>query len=146
LDRTRGEALGNGTEFPEEGSGTGASTDPSRLGDEVAVASNCQARASCGYAFKHTDSDIPWNVTSNAREGQMRELIEAIAKALVDNPDQVTVRAVEGEQVTVLELRVHPSDLGKVIGKQGRTARSIRTILNAAGMKLKKRFTLEILE
>ena len=76
----------------------------------------------------------------------MKELIEAIAKALVDNPDQVSVRAVEGEQVTVLELRVHPSDLGKVIGKQGRTARSIRTILTAAGMKLKKRFTLEILE
>jgi predicted RNA-binding protein YlqC (UPF0109 family) len=76
----------------------------------------------------------------------MKELIEAIAKALVDNPEQVTVRAVEGEQVTVLELRVHPSDLGKVIGKQGRTARSVRTILNAAGMKLKKRFTLEILE
>jgi len=84
--------------------------------------------------------------TSSAREGQMKELIEAIAKALVDNPDQVSVRAVEGEQVTVLELRVHPTDLGKVIGKQGRTARSIRTILNAAGMKLKKRFTLEILE
>ena len=76
----------------------------------------------------------------------MRDLIEAIAKALVDNPEEVTVRAVEGEQVTVLELRVHPSDLGKVIGKQGRTARSVRTILNAAGMKLKKRFTLEILE
>jgi len=76
----------------------------------------------------------------------MKELIEAIAKALVDNPDQVSVQPVEGEQVTVLELRVHPTDLGKVIGKQGRTARSIRTILNAAGMKLKKRFTLEILE
>jgi predicted RNA-binding protein YlqC (UPF0109 family) len=76
----------------------------------------------------------------------MKELIEAIAKALVDNPDEVSVRAIEGEQVTVLELRVHPSDLGKVIGKQGRTARSVRTILNAAGMKLKKRFTLEILE
>jgi len=76
----------------------------------------------------------------------MKELIEAIAKALVDNADQVSVRAIEGEQVTVLELRVHPSDLGKVIGKQGRTARSVRTILNAAGMKLKKRFTLEILE
>jgi len=76
----------------------------------------------------------------------MKDLIEAIAKALVDNPDQVSVKAVEGEQVTVLELRVHPSDLGKVIGKQGRTARSVRTILNAAGMKLKKRFTLEILE
>jgi uncharacterized protein len=76
----------------------------------------------------------------------MKELVEAIAKALVDNPDQVAVRSVEGEQVTVLELRVDPSDLGKVIGKQGRTARSVRTILNAAGMKLKKRFTLEILE
>jgi len=76
----------------------------------------------------------------------MKELIEAIAKALVDNPDQVSVRPIEGEQVTVLELRVHPSDLGKVIGKQGRTARSIRTVLNAAGMKLKRRFTLEILE
>ncbi len=76
----------------------------------------------------------------------MKELIEAIAKALVDNPDQVSVRPIESAQVTVLELRVHPSDLGKVIGKQGRTARSIRTILNAAGMKLKRRFTLEILE
>lgn len=76
----------------------------------------------------------------------MRELLEQIAKALVDNPDQVSVRPVEGEQVTVLELRVAQSDLGKVIGKQGRTARSIRTILAAAGMKMKKRFTLEILE
>ncbi len=76
----------------------------------------------------------------------MRELIEQIAKALVDNPDQVKVNAVEGEQVTVLELRVDPSDLGKVIGKQGRTARSMRTILGAAGTKLHKRFTLEILE
>ena len=76
----------------------------------------------------------------------MKELIEQIAKALVDNPDQVTVRAIEGEQTTVLELRVAQSDLGKVIGKQGRTARSIRTILSASGMKLKKRFTLEILE
>jgi len=76
----------------------------------------------------------------------MKELIEMIAKALVDNPDQVVVRAIDGEQSTVLELRVAPGDLGKVIGKQGRTARSIRTILGAAGMKLKRRFTLEILE
>ncbi len=76
----------------------------------------------------------------------MKELVEAIAKALVDLPDQVSVKAVEGEQATILELRVAQSDLGKVIGKQGRTARSIRTILGAAGMKLKKRFTLEILE
>jgi predicted RNA-binding protein YlqC (UPF0109 family) len=76
----------------------------------------------------------------------MKELVESIARALVDRPEHVVVRSVEGEQVTVLELRVHPEDLGKVIGKQGRTAKSIRTLLGAAGMKLKKRFTLEILE
>jgi uncharacterized protein len=76
----------------------------------------------------------------------VKELVEAIAKALVDKPDQVQARAVEGELVTVFELRVHPSDLGKVIGRQGRTAEAIRTILSAAGMKLRKRFTLEILE
>jgi predicted RNA-binding protein YlqC (UPF0109 family) len=76
----------------------------------------------------------------------MRQLVESIAKALVDHPDDVKVNAVDGEQVTVLELRVHPGDLGKVIGRQGRTAKSIRTLLGAAGMKLKKRFTLEILE
>jgi uncharacterized protein len=76
----------------------------------------------------------------------MRELVENIAKALVDSPDQVQVTEVEGEQTTVLELRVAQPDLGKVIGKQGRTARAIRTILGAAGMKLRKRFVLEILE
>ncbi|HEY6905677.1 MAG TPA: KH domain-containing protein [Candidatus Acidoferrales bacterium] len=76
----------------------------------------------------------------------MRDLVESIAKALVDRPEDVQVKAVEGEQVTVLELRVHPEDLGKVIGRQGRTAKSIRTLLGAAGMKLKKRYTLEILE
>ena len=76
----------------------------------------------------------------------MRELVSEIAKALVDSPDEVSVNEVQGEQVTVLELRVAPSDLGKVIGKQGRTARSIRTLLGAAGMKLNRRFTLEILE
>lgn len=76
----------------------------------------------------------------------MKELVTEIAKALVDSPDEVSVREVAGEQVTVLELRVAPDDLGKVIGKQGRTARSIRTLLGAAGMKLNRRFTLEILE
>lgn len=76
----------------------------------------------------------------------MKQLIEDIAKALVDLPDLVNVSEVQGEQVTVLELRVAASDLGKVIGKQGRTARSIRTLLGAAGMKLNRRFTLEILE
>ena len=76
----------------------------------------------------------------------MKQLVLDIAKALVDLPEEAAVREIEGEQVTVLELRVAASDLGKVIGKQGRTARSIRTILGAAGMKLKRRFTLEILE
>ena len=76
----------------------------------------------------------------------MKELVESIASALVDNPDEVKVTLVEGEQTTVLELRVAPEDLGKVIGKQGRTARAMRTILGASGMKLKKRFVLEILE
>lgn len=76
----------------------------------------------------------------------VRQLIEEIAKALVDIPEEVAVSEVQGEQVTVLELKVAPSDLGKVIGKQGRTARSIRTLLGATGMKLNRRFTLEILE
>jgi predicted RNA-binding protein YlqC (UPF0109 family) len=76
----------------------------------------------------------------------IRDLVEDIAKALVDIPEEVAVREVQGEQATLLELRVAPSDLGKVIGKQGRTARSIRTLLGAAGMKLNRRFTLDILE
>jgi predicted RNA-binding protein YlqC (UPF0109 family) len=76
----------------------------------------------------------------------MKELLELIAKALVDLPEEIEVREIEGEQTTVLELKVAREDLGKVIGKQGRTARSIRTILSAAGMKLRKRVVLEILE
>ena len=80
------------------------------------------------------------------KNGSMKELIEEVAKALVDQPDQVSVNEVDGEATTVLELRVAQQDLGKVIGKQGRTARAIRTILSAAGMKLRKRFVLEILE
>jgi uncharacterized protein len=76
----------------------------------------------------------------------MRELVESIAKALVDYPDDVEVKMVEGTQVTVLELRTHPQDLGKVIGREGRTAKAIRTLLGASGMKLHKRFTLEIVE
>jgi predicted RNA-binding protein YlqC (UPF0109 family) len=77
----------------------------------------------------------------------MRALVEQMAKALVDQPDQVAVNVVENEgDNTVLELHVAPGDLGKVIGKQGRTARSMRTILGAAGMKLQRRVTLEIVE
>ena len=76
----------------------------------------------------------------------MKDLLVEIAKALVDNPEDVQVQEVEGEQTTVLELRVKYEDLGKVIGRQGRTARAIRTLLAAAGMKVQKRFVLEILE
>ena len=76
----------------------------------------------------------------------MKTLIEYIAKSLVDLPEEVQVSEVEGEQTTVLELKVSKEDLGKVIGKQGRTARAMRTILSAASTKSKKRTVLEILE
>ncbi len=76
----------------------------------------------------------------------MKQLIVDIAKALVDSPEEVAVNEMQGEQVTVLELRVAPTDLGKIIGKQGRTARSMRTILGAASMKLNRKYKLEILE
>ena len=76
----------------------------------------------------------------------MKELIEYIAKALVDNPDQVQVSEIEGEKTSVIELAVAKEDLGKVIGKQGRTARAMRTILSAASTKIMKRSVLEIVE
>ena len=76
----------------------------------------------------------------------MKELVEMIAKSLVDNPDRVQVFQIDGEQTSILELKVAPEDLGKVIGKQGRNAHAIRTILGAAGMKLRKRYNLEIIE
>jgi len=79
-------------------------------------------------------------------DGSVKDVIEAIVKALVDDPDEVVVKEIDGDATTVLELRVAHQDLGKVIGKQGRTARAMRTLLRAAGMKLKKRFVLEILE
>ncbi|MBA4417979.1 MAG: RNA-binding protein [Syntrophus sp. (in: bacteria)] len=76
----------------------------------------------------------------------LKELIEYIAKALVDNPDQVKVSEIEGEKTSVIELSVAKDDLGKVIGKQGRTARAMRTILSASSTKVKKRAVLEIIE
>jgi predicted RNA-binding protein YlqC (UPF0109 family) len=76
----------------------------------------------------------------------LKTLIEFMAKALVDKPDEVSVRETDGEKTTIIELRVAPDDLGKVIGKQGRTAQAMRTILNATGTKLGKRCVLEILE
>ena len=76
----------------------------------------------------------------------MTELIEFLAKSLVDHPDDVSVRARERDQQTVLELEVAPDDLGKVIGRQGRTARAIRIILAAAGQSSRRRYTLDILD
>jgi len=76
----------------------------------------------------------------------MKELIKYIAQALVDNPDMVVVSEIVGEQTSVLELRVAKEDLGKVIGKQGRTAKAMRTILSAASTKIRKRSVLEIIE
>jgi predicted RNA-binding protein YlqC (UPF0109 family) len=77
---------------------------------------------------------------------EMKDLIEYMAKVLVDKPDEVRVTELEGKQTSVIELRVAKEDLGKVIGKQGRTARAMRTILGAASTKIRKRSVLEILE
>lgn len=76
----------------------------------------------------------------------MRELIEFLAKSLVDNPDEVRVHSHDRDQQTVFELEVAPADLGKVIGRQGRTARAMRTVLNAAGQKTRRRYSLDILD
>ena len=76
----------------------------------------------------------------------MKALIELMAKSLVDNPEEVVVTEVDGERTAVFELRVATSDIGKVVGKQGHTAQAMRTILSAAGAKLKKRCVLEILD
>lgn len=76
----------------------------------------------------------------------LKELVEFMARALVDNPEKVIVSEIEGEQTSVIELRVAKEDLGKVIGKQGRTARAMRTLLSAASTKLRKRAVLEIIE
>ncbi|MFZ4714856.1 MAG: KH domain-containing protein [Bacteriovoracaceae bacterium] len=77
---------------------------------------------------------------------ELKDLIEYVSKSLVDLPEHVEVKEITGEQTTVLELKVDKSDLGKVIGKQGRTAKALRTILNAASTKLRKRSVLEIIE
>jgi hypothetical protein len=76
----------------------------------------------------------------------MKDMVKSIAQALVDHPEQVTVNEIEGNQTSVLELKVAKDDLGKVIGKQGRTAQAIRTLLSAASAKMKKRSVLEIIE
>ncbi len=86
-----------------------------------------------------------FNVLS-AEDSEMKELIEDIAKSLVDQPDAVKVTEVTGERTSVIELSVAEEDMGKIIGKQGRTVSAIRTLLNAASMKQKKRTILEIID
>ena len=86
------------------------------------------------------------NTVWGLKEVAIKELIELIAKSLVDNPDKVQVSQLDGEQSSIIELNVAQEDVGKVIGKQGRNAQAIRVILGAAGMKLKRRFNLEIIE
>jgi len=76
----------------------------------------------------------------------MKELVQYLAKSLVDNPDAVEVRETQGDAASVLELRVAKEDLGRIIGKQGRTAKSIRTILNAAASRVNRKVVLEIVE
>jgi uncharacterized protein len=102
--------------------------------------------------WREPESEIPTSsrevkaMTHEERPDDMQELVTEIARALVDEPDAVTVEAVKRAENTVLRLRVAPSDVGKVIGKQGRTARSMRTILGAVSMKYHHRYTLDILE
>ena len=83
---------------------------------------------------------------SSAGNISLKDLIEYLARALVDHPDEVQVTEIAGEQTVVLELRVAKDDLGKVIGKQGRTVKAMRSLLSAASAKLRKRAELEILE
>jgi predicted RNA-binding protein YlqC (UPF0109 family) len=80
------------------------------------------------------------------KEVAVKGLVELIAKALVDNPDRVQVSQLDGEQSSIIELKVAPEDMGKIIGKQGRNVQAIRVILGAVGMKLKKRVNIEIVE
>jgi len=77
---------------------------------------------------------------------QIKELVEVIAKALAEYPDEIVVKEINGQQISVIELRAAKSDLGKIIGKEGRNAHALRTLVNAAATKLRKRAVLEILE
>jgi uncharacterized protein len=91
-------------------------------------------------------SPVQASASSGKKLSDLSKMIEFLAKMLVDFPDQVFVNEIEGENTTVIELKVAKEDLGKIIGKQGRTARAVRTILNGASTKLRKRTVLEIIE
>src|SRR4051812_29050933 len=99
-----------------------------------------------GASLQHTLADTSSRSRiPNQEVVPVKDLIELIAKALVDNPEEVAVRLIEGEQSTVLQLKVAQHELGKIIGNHGRTFQSLQKILTAAGMKSKKRFVLELL-
>jgi uncharacterized protein len=109
---------------------------------------HCRSNRPGAWRVLHTNAiqlDVRYPFLMAAR-CPLKELVETITKALVDHPDDVQVKSTENAQGTILELRVHHDDLGKVIGRQGRTAKAVRTLLGAAGVKTRKRYTLEILE
>jgi predicted RNA-binding protein YlqC (UPF0109 family) len=102
-----------------------------------------------GFGFKHiTYCNNRHNFLDIEKVGgkRMKELLELIAKALVDNPDEVSVNEVEGEQSIILELKVAKEDMGKVIGKQGKIAKAIRTVIKSAAVKENKRVTVDIIQ
>ena len=96
--------------------------------------------------LQHIDVDFFMKREKAMSESQIKELVEVIAKALADYPDQIVVSEINSQQTTVIELRAAKQDLGKIIGKQGRNAQALRTIVNAAATKLRKRAVLEILD
>lgn len=104
--------------------------------------------AAIGSTYTTSNVCFPFSKPDQITEShaQIRDLVERIATALVDRPENVRVRSIEGSQTTVFELRTHPDDLGKVIGREGRIAKAVRTLLGASGMKLHRRFTLEIVD
>ena len=137
-------------------SGLAKGAEPSNTVRSLLKKAGKVAQASRGGGPVHRSTHGPnrfgssdsWRATTRRHGGDvmLKEMIEYIAKSLVDNPDEVHVSEVEGEQTSVIELKVAKEDLGKVIGKQGRTARAMRTLLGAASTKARKRSVLEILE
>jgi uncharacterized protein len=112
--------------------------ESARFGGEPAAGTSVQLRIA-GFGRSH----YKWK---KVPDGSMKELVEEIARALVDHPEDVRVTMLRSSNVSLIELRTHPTDLGKVIGRQGRTINAIRTLLVAAGAKLKTRFSLEVIE
>ena len=114
--------------------------------DRQVTPRQCRTLAESGLCVTHSPLDLCRRARPAEEDVGTKDVVRPIAQALVDKPEEVEVREVEGEKTTVLELKVAEADLGKVIGRQGRTARAMRTIINAAATKLKKRAVLEILE